>query len=224
MKLLNNDSILGRFFEKAGDIIILNLLFILCSIPIVTAGISATSMYYAFLHKRRYPDTSVTRDFFHSFRQNLKQSTLSWIAFLAAVFIFATDIRMFAPDGIMPVIPLYYLFIVVLVISVLTALYIFPVIAAFKNTLKKLWIYSFFMAARNLPATFVIAAVSILPLYVSLTFPDPAVFMVLLFIWIVCGFGLTAWLNTFLFYRIFRPYLPGPVFPADHTGPSHENL
>ena len=70
-KFFGNDTLFGRFFGQAGNVITMNLLFLVCSLPIVTLGTAYTSMYYALMRSLRYGDTSLIRDFFHSFRQNI---------------------------------------------------------------------------------------------------------------------------------------------------------
>ncbi len=77
MNIFNENGLFSRFFGKIGDILILNVLFLVCSLPVVTFGISLTSMHYAFLRKIQYPDSSPARDFFRSFRRNFKQATLA---------------------------------------------------------------------------------------------------------------------------------------------------
>ena len=49
MNLLNEDNIVHIFLNKIGDIVIANLLFILCSIPLVTIGPSLTALYHCML-------------------------------------------------------------------------------------------------------------------------------------------------------------------------------
>lgn len=208
-KFFGNDSLFGRIFGTLGNMIVVNFLFILCSIPIITFGASFTSMYYALLRNLKYGDSSLTRDFFSSFRQNFKQSTLSWGIAVIFIIVFSADIGMFGPRGIYPITAIYYLIIVLAVIVAITAMFVFPVIATFQNTLKNLWIQSFFLAAKNIPSALAVLALNVIPLYLSLTTSSPQVFGLALFIWIIAGFGLTAWINTFLFYRIFEPYLVG---------------
>ncbi len=207
-KFFGNDSVFGRFFGQAGNIITMNILFLICSIPVITMGASFTSMYYALLRSRRHGDTSLIRDFFHSFRRNFKQSTLSWLIVLALTIIFSADIGMFGPGGIYPFLPFYYLFLVLIVIAAITSMFVFPMIAAFENTLRNLWSQSFFLAAKNLPSALAVLILNVFPLYASLTTPVPQIFGTALFVWILGGFGLIAWINTFLFYRIFSPHLP----------------
>lgn len=202
-----NDSLFGRIFGTLGNMITVNFLFIICSIPVITLGASFTSMYYALLRNLKYGDSSLIRDFFSSFKQNFRQSTLSWIISILFVIVFSADIGMFGPQGVYPVTAIYYLIIVLAVMAAITAMFVFPVIATFQNTLKNLWIQAFFLAARNIPFALVILVLNVVPLYLSLTTPSPQIFGTALFIWIVTGFGLIAWINTFLFYRIFSPYL-----------------
>ena len=67
--------------EKVGDLLLVNLLFVVCSLPVVTIGASATAMYYVLGRIRRQEGT-VTKDFFRSFRENFRQATLYWGALL----------------------------------------------------------------------------------------------------------------------------------------------
>ena len=116
-KFFGNDTLFGRFFGQAGNVITMNLLFLVCSLPIVTLGTAYTSMYYALMRSLRYGDTSLIRDFFHSFRQNFRQSALSWLAVVVLAVVFSADIGMFGPGGIYPFMPFYYLFLVLIIID-----------------------------------------------------------------------------------------------------------
>ena len=74
----------NMFFTIMGvlfDLIILNVLTLLCCIPIVTAGASFTAMHNVLWHMVRHEETYVARQFFDSFKRNLKQSLLPWLAF-----------------------------------------------------------------------------------------------------------------------------------------------
>ena len=139
-KFFGNDSLFGRIFGTLGDMITVNILFLLCSIPVITFGAAFTSMYYALLRNLKYGDSSLTRDFFSSFRQNFKQSTASWIISIIFIIVFSADVGMFGPNGVYPMTAIYYLIVVLAIIVMITAMFVFPVIAAFQNTLKNLWI------------------------------------------------------------------------------------
>ena len=67
------DNPIFNVLTRVCDIFILNVLWIVCSIPIITIGASTTALYYSMLKINREADSSITGMFFHSFFQNLKQ-------------------------------------------------------------------------------------------------------------------------------------------------------
>ena len=76
------DSELGALLEKVFNLLILNLLTVLCCIPVVTIGAALTaSMSTCF--QMQEGSVAVCKTFFKEFRSNFKKSTLIWIvAFL----------------------------------------------------------------------------------------------------------------------------------------------
>ena len=79
MKFLNLDSPLMRALSKMADLMWLNILTILCCIPIVTAGASFTAMHFVLLKIVRDEEGYITKDFFRSFKENFGQATVIWI-------------------------------------------------------------------------------------------------------------------------------------------------
>ena len=62
--LFNYDNPVWRFIGKFWDVLVVNLLWIICSIPIVTIGASTTAMYYVTLRLDRDEDGYTIRSFF----------------------------------------------------------------------------------------------------------------------------------------------------------------
>lgn len=88
MGFLRYDSDFMMSISRAADYVILNLLGILFSIPIITAGAAMTAKYYVAMKIVRGEEPSVLKSFWKSFRENFKQSTLIWIgAILLAAFL-----------------------------------------------------------------------------------------------------------------------------------------
>ena len=86
---LNPDNKFFTFMGKVADLMILSILWLICSLPIVTIGASTSALYYSTLKIARKEDTYPTRMFFHSFKQNLKQGIgLTLIFLLVTVFLF----------------------------------------------------------------------------------------------------------------------------------------
>ena len=83
---MSSNDRMGSFSEKAisitgkiFDTLVLGLLFLVCSIPIVTIGASATALYYAYDKVIRREEGYVVKAFFHSFKMNFKQATILWL-------------------------------------------------------------------------------------------------------------------------------------------------
>ena len=82
-------SLFDRIFGFLGQLIALNLLWIVCSLPVITAGASTTALFYCTLKLHKDGDIRVLHDFFKSFKRNFRQSTLIWILMAAAgIFIY----------------------------------------------------------------------------------------------------------------------------------------
>ena len=206
MNIFSSDGWFSRFFGTLGDIIIVNILFILCSIPIVTMGASMSAMYFTLLKKQRTGENGgVVKLFFKGFKDNFKQSTISWLLFLLISFIFTLDFNLFGKGGPQENKLMYYTSVVLMILTCFIAIYLFPVISAFKNTLKNLLLQSIYLAAKNFIFTIVIMVLYTLPAYVLLS--STQVFMVGIFVFIVCGFGLIAYVSSFMFLKAFTPYL-----------------
>lgn len=205
MNLLNEDNPVHIFLNKIGDIVIANLLFILCSIPLVTIGPSLTALYHCMLRTVKGNNNGTTKTFFRAFKENFCQSTGIWLAFLAALALLVWNIRFLLRIDSGSGKLFFYLSGAVLALVGIVFLYIFPVIAAFSNTTKNLLRNAFLFAFMHFPSTLVIALLSLLPMY--MTYRDVKLLPLYAFCWFFFGFGLTAYLNSFLFYRMFKPYL-----------------
>ena len=165
-----------------------------------------SAMYFTLLKKQRTGENGgVVKLFFKGFKDNFKQSTISWLLFLLISFIFTLDFNLFGKGGPQENKFMYYTSVVLMILTCFIAIYLFPVISAFKNTLKNLLLQSIYLAAKNFIFTIVIMVLYTLPAYVLLS--STQVFMVGIFVFIVCGFGLIAYVSSFMFLKAFTPYL-----------------
>ena len=165
-----------------------------------------SAMYFTLLKKQRTGENGgVVKLFFKGFKDNFKQSTISWLLFLLISFIFTLDFNLFGKGGPQENKLMYYTSVVLMILTCFIAIYLFPVISAFKNTLKNLLLQSIYLAAKNFIFTIVIMVLYTLPAYVLLS--STQVFIVGIFVFIVCGFGLIAYVSSFMFLKAFTPYL-----------------
>lgn len=205
MNLLNENNPVHIFLNIIGDIVLANLLFLLCCIPIVTIGPALTALYHCMLRTVKGNNNGTVKTFFRAFRDNFRQSLAVWLVIGAAALLAAVNIHFLESRNQGAGRLLFYLSGVVLTGIGVLCLYIFPVIAAFSNTTKNLVKNALIFAISHLPSTLVMAIITCLPLY--MTFKDIKLLPLYVFCWFFFGFGLTAYINSRFFYRMFKPYL-----------------
>ena len=101
--IFNPDNKFFSFMGRVADLMILNLLCIVCCIPVVTAGPAIAAMYYITLKMARNEESYVVKGFFHSFKQNLKQGIVIQIIMLLLGIVLAFDLyfcRMMSGQGV----------------------------------------------------------------------------------------------------------------------------
>lgn len=205
MNLLNEDNIIHVFLNMLGDIIIANLLFILCCIPIVTIGPALTALYHCMLRTVKGNNNGTVKTFFRAFTQNFKQSLIIWIGLLAVGFILLTNLRFLQQTNTPVSRPLFYVTLGITGLVIILALYIFAVVAAFANTTLNLIKNAFVFAFLHFPSTLLIAVITLLPM--TMTYRDLELLPLYACCWFFFGFGLTAYCNSRLMWRMFRPFL-----------------
>lgn len=139
MNLFRYDSPLMQFLTKAADLIWVNILVLVCSIPVFTAGaaISAmSSIIYKILHNE---DIMVTKEFFKAFAKNFKQSTVIWLILLVIESVLAYDFYYSRQIGTAFSEAMKTAAIVLFVLVYAFILYVFPLQAHYYNKTKDIF-------------------------------------------------------------------------------------
>lgn len=122
------------FLELLFDLAVINLLFVLCCLPIITGGASLAGLCYA-AEKLRRQEGRPAANFFRGFRRNFRQATIAWIAalfLLAALFLNLYLLIQSGAGG------MYYLLLGLAFLWVIfTLAYLFPLIVRYENTLPR---------------------------------------------------------------------------------------
>ena len=90
-KKMNFESFLA-LGEKLTYIMALGLLFILCSVPVITIGASATALNKAMKLYVRYGEKRIFQAFFGAFIKFFKSATLVWLLNLIIILILCFDL------------------------------------------------------------------------------------------------------------------------------------
>ena len=199
MNLFNLDNPLMQFLGKLADLFILNILYLICCIPIVTIGAATTALYTVTLKAAKNEESYITRSFFRAFKSNFKIGTLTWLIVLTAGIVLWLDLQIIPNISRQIRQVLQILVLMIALLYLITALYLFPYIARFENTVIGSIKNAFLMAVIHLPYTMLLAAITILAFMATLYID----FRIIGFLWIVIGFSGLAYINSIFFRKIF---------------------
>ncbi|WP_408608165.1 YesL family protein [Anaerosacchariphilus polymeriproducens] len=184
---------------------LLNILFILCCLPIITIGASLTSLSYVTLKMNQNEETYIIKEFFSSFKSNFKQATILWLLFFFLNLFFAADLIILNHITIPFSIIFTYIIQLLCIFSFISMIYVFPLLAKFENSITGTLKNAFFIAIKHLPWTIVLLTLYLSPLILLMWNFSTIVHLLLLFCFI--GFSLTAYLSSYIFHKIFSRYI-----------------
>lgn len=202
------DSAYTQIMTKIFNIFWLSILWLLCCIPVITIGASTIALYYVMLKLVKDEETTVTREFFHSFKQNFLQSLPVTVIFLAVIAILVVDFHILGNSGGVHGASFMYGFCVALgIVCAAVFSYVFPLLSRFENTVKKTFENAARLAASHIGQTLVITVVNLLPVIWFLA--SPQTFSVIFWIWVFVGGGAQAFVNSLFLVKIFDRLIEG---------------
>lgn len=201
---MNHTSKIEDLFARLVDLLMLNLLFVLTSIPIVTIGPSLCALYSVCLKMVRGEDSYLVRSYFHAFRQNFRQAfPISLILGLGITLCLADLWISFTHAGLFFLILGTLAGIGLLVLFVIS-LYFFPILARFQFTTPQVFANMTHMIATRPATLFSLLALSapfVFFLFYSL-YTAAAVGIFLLII----GFAALSYVHSILLRSLFAAY------------------
>lgn len=199
MRFFDLDSPLMQFLGKMADLLWLNVLTVICCIPVITAGASLTAMHYMALKIVRNEECYITRGFFKSFKENFRQATVIWLILLVAFAVLAGDFYIMrnVDTGFPKALQLIITAVGVLVMF--TATFVFPVLAKFDNTIMRTLKNAFIMSILQFPKTILMMILGLAAPVVIFIFVPAAVPLVFAF-----GLSLPAFVSALLYNKFFK--------------------
>lgn len=197
MNIFSPDSKFAKIMTPVGEMMILNLCFLLGSLPLLTIGAANTAMYTVMLRRLRNEGSGTIVPFFRAWWSNLKMGTLFW---LPQVFVTVSlGMIFFLPlPGLLQLVAGLLLVLVTLLFSV-----IYPQIARFRNrwfpylrnavillVLRLKWVVLNFLLIFSPVIVFLLA---------------PVEFLRFGFIWILFGFSVLFRLSAGVMQKVLEP-------------------
>lgn len=204
-KLFDLNNPFFSFLSKVADIIILSFLWFVCCLPVFTMGPATAALYYVALKLARKEDVQITSCFFKGFKENFKQGVAYSFIFviLGIVLVFDYMVALGMPGTAGTV--CCGIFFALGIWLLCTAFYTFPLQAQFYNTVKQTIINAIFLAARKFPMTVLVFGVNIVPAVLLLV--ATKMFVLSAPIWALVYPGLSAFLCSMLFVKVFDPMI-----------------
>ncbi len=198
------DSPFAQKIAMVGNLVILNILWIICSLPIITMGAATTAMYYTVFQYQTNDEDEVFRPFFRAFGKNFLQSTLLWLPILAVGALMTFNVRyLFAYGGS------NLLWIVIFIVSIIYLMLqpqLLPQIARFETKLGTVIQNAALLTILHMPSAFLMATLNVLP--IVLFFAKPVMFMRCLPLWVCIWFSLVAFMNGRMLLKIWNKHMP----------------
>lgn len=170
MKFFDYDSPLMSALTKVANLMILNLLTILCCIPVITAGAAITAMHYMCMKMVRNEESYIVKGYFKAFKESFKQATGVWLVLLVIIIIMAGDYIIIYHTGIQ----FPYWFQVALSAVALIGLFefvmVFPVMGKFENTVLRTMKNSLIISVVKFPVTLAMIVMNAISIIIAIYF------------------------------------------------------
>lgn len=203
-KLFDADSGLMRGLSRLTDLVLLNLLFLITSIPIVTIGASASALYSVFFRWHRQEESGYVKAYFHALARDFKEATVLWLAFVVFMAISIFDIWFFFYQTE----PLSYfavLFCFLGAMGLFTYSYAIILVSVFANSFAGTLKNALLMAVAYFPRTLVMALINLFPFLLVGLFPGLA--LQLGWLLVLLAFSGGAYLNSLLLKPVILPMI-----------------
>lgn len=188
-------DILSREF---GTIVLLNIIFIVCSLPIFTIGASYAGMHSVIVKILRDKPVYVISDFKNGFKENFKQGTIAYIIFSFIASIFCLSYIYYSVNFVF----LSYIMLAIIFISIMVSTYVYPLIVGVALDLKHIYKNAINLTVICLPRSLVAGIFLVIYYYITfLLFPISIIWGIFL------GISMPCFISSFFIYHGIKEYV-----------------
>lgn len=197
-KFFSDSNPVIRGLTKLADLMWLNALFIITSLPVFTIGAAASALYYESMRVVQGEESYITRDFFKAFKNNFKYATIVWIVSAFLLLLFGYTFYVLGKSDLSYAHIAMGILGVPIILICFMLLYVFPIMSRFENTLMNTVINALLISLAQFPKTILMLAFSAVPILLVLSslnwFP----------LLILGGFAIVAYVNGSFMNKIFE--------------------
>ena len=211
-------SSFARFMYAMADLLICNLLWLLCSLPVLTIGPATCALFTVTLKIAADEPVETVREFFAAFKSNFKPAfILGLIALFAVLVVYSDGVYAFSVEG---GVKIFFCILTGIVAAVLLTYlcYVFALQAKFENTIAA-HIKNAFLLAFCAPGKTVLMWMILSAPVLLLVFLPQYIVAYVGFLFILFGISLPAYCNSILLTKVFDRFIP-----AEQAGNPEEEL
>lgn len=198
MRLFNFDSPLMQSLNKIADLMWLNILTLICCIPVITVGPALTALHYTALKIVRDEECYIMKDFWKSFKLNLRQGIAIWLIELVIIALLVGDFLILQNVEVAFGEPMRVALMVVAILILFIFTFAYPVLAKFENTVMRTLKNALFIGILQFPKAILMMIVSVIPALLFVMAPQ-----VLPIVLLFC-FSAPAWVSAKLYNKFFK--------------------
>lgn len=212
-KFFQADNPFNVIMTKIFDLFLLNVIWVICCIPVVTIGAATQGLYTVTLKMAKDRESGIFTQFLQGFLSGIWKNVAITVIVeaVAGVLIFDLHLLSGKTGGMQGIMYGGCIALMILIGAVLS--YVFPLGARFENTLKNTVNNAARIAATHLPQTVLILVVNVMPVVWLLLSPET--FSLVFWFWMVFGVAFFALINSFILNRIFDKFVDAETEPED---------
>ncbi len=208
--MLDLDGFLMRWLTKVGSVIMLNILWVVCCVPVVTAGASTAAMCGAMIELLRNENYNTWKDYWKTFRATFWKATLLWVMLVVMLLLWGADLficlRLVKDAALTGV--LLGVFVLFSVLTLGIALYMFPYLACFRSSVKETLQNAALLSLENMLWTLVMLIADGALFTVTILYVQP--------MFLFAGI-LVALINCTILKKIFQPLFEEKRIVENHN-------
>lgn len=194
-KLFSSDNPLMKALSIAADLLILNILTLVLSLPLVTMGAAVTAMNDIVIRIVRGEEGYTVKPYFHAFAANLKKGTFLGLIIIAAGALLYFDYL--AAKTYIPIMKAGVIAIGVIVLAV--SFYAFALLARYENSFGATLKNALILTIGNFPRTLFMVVCAVAMWVACINFTQFGIPILILF-----GLSLPCYVNCLFLNGVFR--------------------
>lgn len=211
LQIFSMDGPLYKFLSTLANIVIINILWLITVIPVITFGPATEAAIYTLTKVYKGEDSKLIRKYFKEFRDGFKKNMAAGLIVLisAAVvamdlFIFYNLLKSYDYSGSKEMIKIIGIAFVILYIILFS--FFMPLMATFENSIRQNLKNSLLLGVRRFYIALPMGLITFIPLMIFLY--DQQFFMKIFMLFLMLGFAGPEYINVILFRFGVKEYLP----------------